>query len=140
MSDHMTRKQRSRAMSRVRLKDGPLERIVQNELRRRGLRFKKHVRRLPGSPDLVFSAAKVAVFVDGDFWHGYRLPVWEHKLSAFWRDKLYTNRARDRRNFRRLRSAGWLVIRLWQHDVQRRLKPSVERIVTLLKFRRGYSG
>ncbi len=139
MPNHLTPEQRSRAMKRVKLKDGSLEKPVQRELRARGLRFKRHVRTLPGSPDLVFPEQKLAVFVDGDFWHGYRLPAWEHKLSPFWRDKLHTNRARDRRNFRRLRLAGWLVVRLWQHDVERRLVPSVERIVSLLNARRRRS-
>ncbi|MBI2928023.1 MAG: DNA mismatch endonuclease Vsr [Verrucomicrobia bacterium] len=133
MSDHLTPEQRSRAMKRVRLKDGSLEKSVQRELRARGLRFKRHVRALPGRPDIVFAEQKLAVFVDGDFWHGWRLPAWEHKLSPFWRDKLRTNRARDRRNFRRLRTAGWLVVRLWQHDVKRRLVPSIERIVSLVR-------
>ena len=63
---------------------------------------------------------KVAVFVDGDFWHGWRLPAWEHKLSKFWRDKLRANRARDQRNFRRLRAAGWKVIRIWQHALKKK--------------------
>lgn len=104
-------------MKRVKLKDGSLEKLVQRELRARGLRFKRHVRALPGSPDIVFPEQKLAVFVDGDFWHGWRLPAWERKLSPFWRDKLRANRARDLRNFRRLRGRGWRVIRLWQHEV-----------------------
>jgi DNA mismatch endonuclease Vsr len=65
MSDHMSPEQRSRAMKRVKLKDGPLEELVQRELMSRGLRFKRHVRTLPGSPDIVFPADKLAVFVDG---------------------------------------------------------------------------
>ena len=113
----MTPEQRSRAMKRVKLKNGSLERLVQTELRVLGLRFRCHDRSLPGSPDIVFSRQRVAVFVDGDFWHGWRLPAWEHKLSKFWRDKLRANRARDQRNIRRLRAKGWKVIRVWQHEL-----------------------
>ncbi len=120
MSDHLTSAQRSRAMKRVKLKDGSLEKLVQRELRVRGLRFQRHVRSLPGSPDIVFPNERVAVFVDGDFWHGWRLPAWEHQLSKFWRDKLRGNRARDQRNFRRLRTRGWKVIRIWQHELARK--------------------
>ena len=69
--------------------------------------------------DIVFRNAKVAVFVDGDFWHGWRLPAWEHKLTSFWLDKLHANRDRDRRNFRKLRSLGWRVVRVWQHQLKR---------------------
>jgi DNA mismatch endonuclease (patch repair protein) len=119
MADHLTPIQRTRAMKRVKLKDGSLEKLVQRELRSKGLRFRCHVRNLPGRPDIVFPKEKVAVFVDGDFWHGWRLPAWEHKLSKFWRDKLRTNRARDQRNFRRLRTTGWKVIRIWQHELKR---------------------
>ena len=122
MPDHMTREQRSRAMKRVKLKNGPLEKVVQRELRASGLRFRCHDRSLPGTPDIAFPKLRVAVFVDGDFWHGWRLPAWEHKLSKFWRDKLRANRARDQRNFRRLRASGWKVIRIWQHELERKGK------------------
>jgi DNA mismatch endonuclease (patch repair protein) len=122
MADHLTPAQRARAMKRVKLKNGSLEKLVQRELQAKGLKFRRHVRALPGKPDIVFQKEKVAVFVDGDFWHGWRLPVWEHKLSKFWRDKLRANRARDQRNFRRLRAQGWKVIRIWQHELLRKEK------------------
>ncbi|MCS6305419.1 MAG: very short patch repair endonuclease [Nitrospira sp.] len=128
MPDHLTPEQRSRAMKHVKLKNGSLESLVQCELRVRGLKFRRHVKALPGRPDIVFTSKKVAVFVDGDFWHGWRLPAWEHTLSPFWRDKLRTNRARDRRNFRKLRSYGWKVIRLWQHQIITDLEGSITRI------------
>lgn len=124
----MTPAQRSNAMKRVRLQNGSLELRMQKALAARGLRFTRHSTELPGKPDIVFRAANVAVFVDGDFWHGWRLPSWEHKLSPFWRDKLRANRARDTRNFRRLRSRGWRVIRIWQHDIVRNLPRCVDRI------------
>jgi len=119
MSDRLTPTQRTYAMKRVKLKDGSLEKLVHRELRAKGLRFRRHVRTLPGSSDIVFLKEKVAVFVDGDFWHGWRLPTWEHKLSKFWRDKLRENRVRDQRNFRRLQAGGWEVIRIWQHELKR---------------------
>ena len=117
MADHLTPEQRSRAMKRVKLKNGSLEKVVQQTLRSKGLKFQRNVRTLPGSPDIVFRKEKIAIFVDGDFWHGWRLPAWEHKLHKFWRDKLRANCARDQRNFRRLRAQGWKVIRIWQHEL-----------------------
>jgi len=95
MPDHMMPEQCSRAMKRVKLKNGSLEKLVQCELRAMGLRFQRHNRSLPGCPDIVFLKKRVAVFVEGDFWHGWRLPSWEQKLSRFWRDKLHENRKRD---------------------------------------------
>lgn len=140
MPDHLTPEQRSRAMKTVKLKDGSLEKLVQGELRAQGLRFKRHGRSLPGSPDIVFPKEKLAVFVDGDFWHGWRLPAWERKLSKFWRDKLRANRARDKRNFRRLRALGWRVIRLWQHQLQTDVASCVARVTEglsrIARFRR----
>jgi DNA mismatch endonuclease, patch repair protein len=116
----MTREQRSRAMRRVKLKSGPLERLVQSELRAMGIRYSCNDRSLPGSPDIVLSRHRVAIFVDGNFWHGWRLPAWEHKLSDFWRNKLRANRARDQRNFRRLKRRGWKVCRIWEHQAKDR--------------------
>ena len=129
MPDHMTREQRSRAMKSVKLRNGSIEKLVHLELKARNLKFRRHVRSLPGSPDIVFSGSKIAVFVDGDFWHGWRLPTWEYKLSPFWREKLRTNRKRDQRNFRRLRSLGWKVIRVWQHQIVGNMKDCIRRIV-----------
>lgn len=130
MPDNLTPEQRSFCMSRVKGKDTGLEVRVRSELHRRGLRFRKHVKDLPGRPDVVFTKAKVAVFIDGDFWHGYRFPVWEHKLSDSWRLKIAKNRERDRKNHRKLRAMGWTVIRLWQHELERDFEGCIERIVT----------
>lgn len=115
-------------MSRVKLKNGPLEKLVQRELRVMGVRYRCNNRLLPGSPDIVLTRRRVAVFVDGNFWHGWRLPTWEHRLSAFWRDKLRANRVRDQRNFRRLKRLGWSVCRIWEHQAKDR-----ERLRDILK-------
>lgn len=128
MPDHLTPEQRSRAMKAVKLKNGSLELAVQRELQREGYRFQRNCKNLHGSPDIVFREQKLAVFIDGDFWHGWRLPAWENKLSEFWRAKLQANRKRDQRNFRRLRNAGWKVIRLWEHEIHYDLKRCVARI------------
>lgn len=136
MSDTLTPEQRFRAMSRVKLKDGSLETVIRSELHRRGYRFRKHVKALPGSPDAVFLREKIAVFIDGDFWHGYRLPEWEHKLKDFWKTKIRENRARDQRNFRKLRRMGWKVIRIWQHEIKKSPLMCVDRIERLVKTAR----
>jgi DNA mismatch endonuclease, patch repair protein len=140
MSGHMTPEQRSRAMKAVKLKRGPLEKLMAAELRKRGLRFHLNYKGAAGSPDIAFPRTKVAVFVDGDFWHGWRLPAWEHKLSDFWRNKLRANRARDARNFRRLRAEGWRVIRLWEHDVHENIIQCVERVLAALASRQRKLG
>lgn len=118
MADNLTKEQRSYCMSRVRGKDTSLEKRVRSELHARGYRFRKHVGALPGKPDVVFPAEKVAIFIDGDFWHGWRFPLWSERLSEFWREKIGKTRQRDQRNFRRLRRNGWCVIRVWEHQLR----------------------
>ena len=120
-------------MARVRTKDTDLEQLVRSELHQRGFRFRKHLKSLPGSPDLVLTRQKIAVFIDGDFWHGYRLPKWEKRLQPFWRAKIRRNRDRDRNNFQKLRRRGWRVVRLWQHQIKVDLDASVRRITSLLE-------
>lgn len=132
MPDHMTPVQRSHAMKCVKLKNGPLELLIRRELRKLGLRFSQNCKALPGSPDIVFMDRKVAVFIDGDFWHGWRLPSWEYKLSGFWSEKLRGNRRRDQRNFRRLRAADWTVIRLWEHQIRSDIGSCIDRILRVL--------
>lgn len=134
MVDNLTTAQRRYCMSRIGTKGTDLETLVGFELRRRGLRFRKNVKTLPGKPDIVFAAAKVAVFIDGDFWHGYHLPTWEKNLTKFWREKIKKNRERDRRNFAELRRMGWRVIRLWQHSIKGDLSSCIERIVSMEKL------
>src|SRR5882724_2187104 len=133
--DFLTPERRSSLMSNVRQKGTDIELLVCRELRTRGYRFRRNVRTLPGSPDLVFSKDKLAVFIDGDFWHGFRYPCWRHKVQPFWRNKIETNRKRDLRNFRILRRGGWRVVRIWQHQIKADIDGCLQRIVDMLQVR-----
>ena len=133
MPDNLTPEQRSYCMSRIKGKDTGPETLVRSALHKRGFRFRKHLKELPGKPDVVFTKSKVAVFVDGDFWHGYRFTTWEHKVTDFWKTKITRNRERDAENHRLLRQMGWTVIRLWQHDLERNFEDSIERIVSAVR-------
>ena len=128
MTDNLTKEQRSYCMSRVKDKDTGIERLVRSELHKRGLRFRKHVASLPGKPDIVFKKARVAVFIDGDFWHGFRFPAWRNQLSAFWQKKIAETRKRDQSNFRKLRRMDWRVIRIWEHQLDEDVSTCIERI------------
>ena len=128
MARQRTPEEHSRRMASVPSKDTGIEIAVRRAVHARGLRFRKHVRELPGTPDLVFPKARVAVFVDGDFWHGWRLPAWRHTLSPYWVERIETNRRRDRRNFARLRRRGWRVLRVWEHDVLADVERVADRI------------
>ncbi len=126
MADNLTPDQRRYCMSRVKGRDTGIEKAVRSNLHKRGFRFRKHDSRLPGKPDIIFTKEKLAVFLDGDFWHGYRFPLWERTLPRFWKIKIAETRKRDQRNFQKLRRMGWRVIRIWQHEV----KSDIEGVVT----------
>lgn len=93
------------------------ELAVELLLRKSGIRFRRHAVDVPGTPDFVIQRSKVAIFVDGDFWHGYRFAQWKHQLSVYWQVKIDRNRNRDRRTFSTLRRRGWKVVRIWEHQL-----------------------
>lgn len=128
MADNMTAVQRSMTMSRIRSCDTQPELIVRRLLHARGLRYRTHVRGLPGRPDLAFSGPKVVVFIDGDFWHGWNFSQWKDKLAPYWQAKIEGNRRRDARNFRELRRQGWTVLRLWEHEIDADASRCADRV------------
>ncbi len=118
LTDIMSREIRSALMARVRGKNTGPERALKRLLGKMGYSIRSNVRSLPGTPDIVFKTRRLAVFVDGDFWHGYRFPRWKPRIPKFWQDKIETNRKRDSRNFARLRRRGWIVLRIWEHAIK----------------------
>ena len=117
MADIMSRDQRSKLMARVRTRDTRPERELRRRLWSRGLRYRLMVP-LPGSPDLVFKPPRVAVFVDGCFWHGCPEHGSIPKTNPeFWAIKLAQNRERDDQVNRALRDLGWTVLRFWEHEI-----------------------
>ena len=98
------------------------ELLLRRELWRLGLRFRKNAANLPGKPDIVFVSARVAVFCDGDFWHGRNWRTLSSQLRKranpdYWCRKIQSNRLRDRRATASLEKLGWQVIRLWENDI-----------------------
>jgi DNA mismatch endonuclease (patch repair protein) len=133
----MSPEKRSAVMGRIKGRDTGPERIIAALLADLGIVFESHARDLPGRSDFVFREARLAIFVDGDFWHGWRFPAWRDKLSVVWEAKIEKNRLRDGRNFRRLRYRGWKVIRLWEHQIKRNPEACVDRVVKALGVTHG---
>ncbi|MFE7410075.1 very short patch repair endonuclease [Streptomyces laurentii] len=110
----------SARMSRQASHDTGVEKALRSALHRAGLRYRVHRRPLKGvrrEADIVFRPAKVAVFVDGCFWHGCpEHATWPKRNSQFWREKIEKNRARDANTDARLQEAGWLAVRVWEHE------------------------
>lgn len=112
-------------MSSVKSKDTRPEIALRRTLWSSGLRFRVNYKELPGKPDVVFTKARIAVFCDGDFWHGHNwairgIPSLEEKLagySEFWRNKILGNIKRDKETTEKLTNEGWLVLRFWESDI-----------------------
>jgi DNA mismatch endonuclease (patch repair protein) len=120
-------------MSRVKSKNTKPEIRLRKALWAVGLRYRLRYK-LPGKPDLVFVSAKLAVFVDGCFWHGCPEHATQPKTNErFWATKLGENVERDQRVNWQLRGMGWTVLRLWQHDIEGNLDNAVEQIQILLQ-------
>lgn len=111
------------------------ERALRSELHRRGLRFRLHQRLLTNSRrtvDIVFSRSRVAVLLDGCFWHGCPTHgTWPKNNAAWWREKIEANTARDRDTDRRLTDAGWHVLRIWEHEPIEVAADLIEALVLL---------
>ncbi|MDH6126181.1 DNA mismatch endonuclease (patch repair protein) [Kitasatospora sp. GP82] len=107
-------------MSRQRSRNTAPEVVLRRALHASGLRFRVHRRPLPGvrrEADVVFGPARVAVFVDGCFWHGCpEHATWPKNNASFWREKIEKNRIRDADTDTRLLAAGWLAVRVWEHE------------------------
>lgn len=125
---------RSEQMSRIRGKDTSPERILRSALWRAGLRFRLQARTPYGRPDVVFLKARVAVFIDGCFWHGCPAHyVRPRTRNEFWSSKLLENVERDRRQTLQLEAEGWRVCRLWEHEIFETLPDVVETVRAALQ-------
>lgn len=127
--DIMSPETRSAVMSRIKGKGTKPELEIETRLAAAGMAFETHARDLPGRPDIVVRDARVAVFVDGDFWHGRAFANWRLKLSEKWEAKIAANIARDRRNRKALRADGWKVVRVWERQVKSDAARCVRRII-----------
>lgn len=122
MSDVFTPEKRSEVMSRIRARDNKRTELALAAFFRAN-KFSGWRRHYPivGRPDFVFQTQRVAVFVDGCFWHGcqkhFKNPVGNHE---FWKRKIEANRVRDRKVTRELRMKGWRVLRIWEHQLSKR--------------------
>lgn len=124
-------------MRRQRSRDTGVELALRSELHRRGLRYRVHRRPLPGvrrEADLVIAKLRLAVFVDGCFWHGCpEHATWPKSNGDFWRAKIEGNRVRDRETDELLVAEGWTVVRVWEHEVVRAGADRIMRVAEILR-------
>jgi DNA mismatch endonuclease (patch repair protein) len=130
--DIFSRKKRSEIMSGIKSKNTNLEKEVFRELKEIGLRFKTHYDVL-GRPDIAIPSLKKAVFIDSDFWHGWRYPSWSFSTNKeFWNKKILANKARGVLVTRKLRRLGWNVLRVWEHQLKKDRRGTMAKIEKFL--------
>ncbi|WP_244869338.1 very short patch repair endonuclease [Selenomonas bovis] len=129
----LTKEQRRKAMSRNRAKDTRPEVRLRKALYHQRLRYRKNYRKLPGTPDIALTRQKIAIFVDGDFWHarGHETHPGEQVTTnkEYWVKHLSRNVERDREVTDTLTEQGWLVLRFWESDIKRNLEACVNTIL-----------
>lgn len=125
-------------MSRIKNKDTGIEILLRKELWKRGIRYRKNVRRIYGNPDIAFITKKIAVFCDSEFWHGYD---WQNrkndfkKNQEFWIPKIERNMQRDVEVTQKLQQEGWIVLRFWGKDIKKNLLACADEIERVWKER-----
>lgn len=129
MPDKFNAKTRSRIMSRIRSKNTSIEILFRKLLWREGMKGTRLHSRLHGKPDVAFPKKKIAIFIDGDFWHGYN---WK-KLGKipprkYWQRKINRNIERDKKNSLLLKKEGWQVVRIWEHELKKNPDKCIEKV------------
>ena len=124
VADILTKEQRHKNMKNIHGKDTKIEVILRKALWEKGYRYRKNYKKLPGSPDIVLTKYKIAIFCDGEFFHGKDWEVLKPRLekgnnSEFWISKISRNRERDDEINKRLLFEGWTVIRFWGDDIKK---------------------
>jgi len=128
MTDVLTPAQRKLNMSRIRAKNTGPEVKLRKLLYAEGIRYRIHYQ-LPGKPDIVFTKKKIAVFIDGCFWHKCPVCFQEPETrKEFWMKKIQSNVNRDEKVNEQLQSEGWTIIRIWEHEVRKKPEDAVKRI------------
>lgn len=136
--DNLSKADRRKCMQNIRSKNTSIEKVMFALLKKHGIKFKKHYN-IAGKPDIAITDRKIAVFLDSDFWHGWRFKKWKNKLpKVYWRDKIEKNILRDKKNFLKLRREGWKVIRLWEHQIRKKPEDAMNKILNETKSVNGY--
>lgn len=139
--DKHSPEQRRRNMQAVKSSGSKIEQLVAKELWRRGHRYRKNNKTIFGKPDLSFKKLRIAVFIDGDFWHGKDWERKKHEIKSnkkFWHTKIERNIVRDSEVNQKLKSEGWTVLRFWGSDVKKDHIACVNAIEKVIREKRSF--
>jgi DNA mismatch endonuclease Vsr len=132
----LTKEQRKKNMRAVKNKGSKIEQMLGKELWKKGYRYRKNDNTVFGKPDFTFKRFKIAIFCDGEFWHGknWEIKKHEHKSNIeFWHKKIERNIERDIEVNKELKSKGWKVIRFWGKEIENNLDICVKKIEKVIK-------
>lgn len=131
--DNLSKEQRRKNMKHIRSKDTKIEVVLCKALWHKGYRYRKNYKGLPGNPDIVLTKYRIAIFCDGEFFHGKDWEVLKPRLeksnnSIYWINKISRNRERDDEINKKLLFEGWTVIRFWGKDIQKNTEECIKVI------------
>jgi len=131
MADVFTPEKRSWVMSRIRGKNTKIEKKMKKILKQNNIKFVQHPK-IFGNPDFIIGT-RTLLFCDGDFWHGHNYQNKKKLTKKFWRNKIEGNIKRDKLVSRKLRNENYSVIRLWEHDIEKKPNMCIRRIIKFIK-------
>jgi len=118
MADNLSREKRSKVMASIRGKNTKPEVTIRKILWKKGMRYRLHNKSVFGTPDISIKKKKIAIFVDGCFWHGCNRCYKEPKTNVeFWRNKIIQNKKRRIKVRRHLKKEGWRILEFWEHEI-----------------------
>ncbi|WP_088974475.1 very short patch repair endonuclease [Micromonospora coxensis] len=134
MADHLSKQGRSRVMAAIRSKNTKPELALRGALRLFGAPgYRIHLRSLPGRPDIAYTRWRLAIFVDGVFWHGHPDHFKPESAKPYWKEKISRNQERDRENDAALAAMGWTVLRIWDLEVKSDPSTAARRVTEHLR-------
>jgi DNA mismatch endonuclease, patch repair protein len=131
-----TTRERSNLMSKIKSEDTKPEQKLRKFLWNLGVRYRKNVKKLPGTPDIVISKHKLIIFIDGEFWHGFNWTVKRGKIVSnrdFWIPKIERNMQRDLSNNKYYSERGWTVMRFWEHEIKKEFHVCINQILNIIE-------
>lgn len=127
----------SKRMSKVKAKRNHYETRLAKALWSRGIRYRLNYKELPGKPDIVLTKYNIAIFVDGEFWHGKDFDeriTHSYNNKEYWKEKIEENMRRDVRNDQKLQEMGWIPIHFWSKDVEKELEACIEDVFDFVEI------
>jgi DNA mismatch endonuclease (patch repair protein) len=129
--DPLNPEQRHKCMSHIKSKNTSIENLFRKALWREGIRYRKNFDRLPGKPDIAITKSKIAIFCDGEFWHGKEWNLRKERLQTnrdYWIRKIERNIDRDNENDVKLDRMGWAVLHFWGQDIKKNIEACIKEV------------